>query len=222
MALILSGRRRGTQEVCASRTVPHFHEESGDCIEEGSQSGVGATEQRREDPVFFFLFLLHCFKSSHRLVSGSPVAGPFVLRVLYCDLLPVMQKETSERWSAKECCKGEHQEQEVVSTALKDSRASLVAQTGKNLPSAQGTWVRSLGQEDPLEKGMATPSSIFAWGIPWTEEPSGLQSMGSQSQTRLSDSHCRIAGSERAPAESEGRKATSVTDYRLGTAENAE
>ena len=114
MALILSGRRRGTQEVCASRTVPHFHEESGDRIEEGSQSGVGATEQRREDPVFFFLLLLHCFKSGHRLVSGSPVAGPFVLRVLYCDLLPVMQKETSERWSAKECCKGEHQEHIIV------------------------------------------------------------------------------------------------------------
>ena len=42
------------------------------------------------------------------------------------------------------------------------------------------TWVRSLGQEDPLEKGMATHSSILAWRIPWTEEPGGLQSMGSQ------------------------------------------
>ena len=42
------------------------------------------------------------------------------------------------------------------------------------------TWVRSLGQEDPLEKEMATPSSIHAWKIPWTEEPGGLQSMGSQ------------------------------------------
>ena len=46
------------------------------------------------------------------------------------------------------------------------------------------TRVRSLGQEDPLEKGMATHSSILTWRIPWTEEPSGLQSMGSQSQTR--------------------------------------
>ena len=44
----------------------------------------------------------------------------------------------------------------------------------------QETLVQSLGQEDPLEKGMATHSSIFAWRIPWTEEPSGLQSMGSQ------------------------------------------
>ena len=47
-------------------------------------------------------------------------------------------------------------------------------------------WVQSLGQEDPLEKEMATHSSIFAWRIPCTEEPGGLQSMGSQSQTRLS------------------------------------
>ena len=50
----------------------------------------------------------------------------------------------------------------------------------KNLPVIQETWVQSLGQEDPLEKGMATHSSIFAWIIPWTEEPGGLQSMGSQ------------------------------------------
>ena len=68
----------------------------------------------------------------------------------------------------------------MISIEFKDSTASLVAQTGENLPSVQGTWVRSLGQEDPLEKGMATPSSIFAWGIPWTEEPGGLQSTGSQ------------------------------------------
>ena len=47
-------------------------------------------------------------------------------------------------------------------------------------------WVPSLGGEDPLEKGMATHSSILAWGIPWTEEPGGLQSTGLQSETRLS------------------------------------
>ena len=50
----------------------------------------------------------------------------------------------------------------------------------KNLPAMQETWVRSLGWEDPLEKGKATHSSIFAWRIPWTEEPGRLQSMGSQ------------------------------------------
>ena len=56
--------------------------------------------------------------------------------------------------------------------------ASQVAQMVKNLPAVQETWVRSLGREDPLEKGMATHSSILAWIIPWTEEPGGLQSMG--------------------------------------------
>ena len=53
----------------------------------------------------------------------------------------------------------------------------------KNLPVMQETLVRSLGQEDSLEKGMATHSSILAWRIPWTEEPGGLQSMGWQSHT---------------------------------------
>ena len=48
------------------------------------------------------------------------------------------------------------------------------------LPATWETWVRSLSQKDPLEKGMATHSSILAWRIPWTEEPGGLQSMGLQ------------------------------------------
>ena len=58
--------------------------------------------------------------------------------------------------------------------------ASLVAHLVKNLPIVQETWVRSLGQEDPLEKEMATHSSILAWKIPWAEKPGGLQSMGSK------------------------------------------
>ena len=66
-------------------------------------------------------------------------------------------------------------------------RASLVAQTVKCLPAILKTWVQSLGWEDPLEKVMATHSSTLAWKIPWMEEPGRLQSMGSQSQTRLSD-----------------------------------
>ena len=56
--------------------------------------------------------------------------------------------------------------------------ASLVAQRLKHLPAMRGTWVRSLGQEDPLEKEMATHSSILAWRIPWMDEPGGLQSTG--------------------------------------------
>ena len=59
-------------------------------------------------------------------------------------------------------------------------RASLVAQIVKSPPAVQETWVQFLGQENPLEKGMATLSSILAWKIPWTEEPGGPQSMGSQ------------------------------------------
>ena len=58
--------------------------------------------------------------------------------------------------------------------------ASLVAQMMKNPPVMQDTWVESLGQEDRLEKGQATHSNILAWRIPWTEEPGGPQSMGSQ------------------------------------------
>ena len=56
----------------------------------------------------------------------------------------------------------------------------LVAQTVKSLPATQETWVQSLGREEPLEKGMATHSSILAWRILWSEEPSSLQSMGLQ------------------------------------------
>ena len=55
-----------------------------------------------------------------------------------------------------------------------------VLQMAKNLPAMQEIRVPSLSWEQPLEKGMATHSSILAWGIPWTEEPGGLQSMGSQ------------------------------------------
>ena len=55
-----------------------------------------------------------------------------------------------------------------------------MAQRLKHLPAMRETWVRSLGQEDPLEKEMATHSSILAWRIPWTEEHGGLQSTGSQ------------------------------------------
>ena len=53
-------------------------------------------------------------------------------------------------------------------------RASLVTQMVKNLPVMQETWVQSLGQGDPLEKGMAAQSSILAWRIPWSEEPGGV------------------------------------------------
>ena len=59
-------------------------------------------------------------------------------------------------------------------------RLPQVAQTAKNLPTMREMWIQSLGWEDALEKEMATHSSILAWRIPWTEEPGGPQSMGSQ------------------------------------------
>ena len=61
-----------------------------------------------------------------------------------------------------------------------DMGASLVVQLVKNLPAVQKTQVRCLGWEDPLEKEIATHSSMLAWKISWTEEPGGLQSMGLQ------------------------------------------
>ena len=69
--------------------------------------------------------------------------------------------------------------------------AFLVAQTVKNPPAMQGTRVQPLGWEDPLEKGMAIQPSILAWRIPWTEEPGGLQSMGSQrvGHDRVTNTH---------------------------------
>ena len=67
------------------------------------------------------------------------------------------------------------------------SIVGLVVLMVKNLPAMKETWVRSLVWEDPLEKGMATHSSILAWRMPWTEEPGGLQSMGLQSWTQPSD-----------------------------------
>ena len=63
-----------------------------------------------------------------------------------------------------------------------------MAQTVKNPPAMQETWVRSLGWKDPLEEGMTTHSSILAWRIPWTEEPGGTAVHGvEKSQTRLND-----------------------------------
>jgi len=73
--------------------------------------------------------------------------------------------------------------------------SSLMAQMIKNMPAMQETQVQSLGREDPLKKETATQSSILAWRIPWTEEPVGLQSMGSQRvRKQLSDFHFLFTG----------------------------
>ena len=86
-----------------------------------------------------------------------------------------IQHSTSGHKSNRNECLGP-----LIYMCLGNSRASLIAQLGKNLPSVQETWVQFLCWEDPLEDEMATHSSIFAWRISWTEEPGGLQSMGSQ------------------------------------------
>ena len=100
------------------------------------------------------IWYLH-FNAKHRKVWGWGQEGPIYLRV----------------WT---------KEQREIALPLISLWASLVAQAIKNLPAMQETWVRSLGWEDRLEKGMATLSSNLAWRIPGTEEPGGLQSMGSQ------------------------------------------
>ena len=69
---------------------------------------------------------------------------------------------------------------QVTVYGITKSGVSLVAHTVKNLLAIWDTWLRSLGQEDPLEKGMVTHSTILAWRIPRTEEPGELQSMGLQ------------------------------------------
>ena len=68
----------------------------------------------------------------------------------------------------------------IVSSFLPGTSASLVAQMVRHLPARRETHVQSLGQEDPLEKDMATHSNTLAWKIPWMEEPGRLQSTGLQ------------------------------------------
>ena len=85
---------------------------------------------------------------------------------------------------------------------LHPSTVPPVAQMVKRLPAMWDTWVQSLNWEDPLEKETATHSSTLAWEVPWTEEPGRLQSVGSQSQTRLSNFtslHFRLLLAMRAP-----------------------
>ena len=70
----------------------------------------------------------------------------------------------------------------------------LRAQLVENLPAVQEMQLRSLGEENPLEKEMATHSSILGWRIPWTEEPGGVQSMGLQELTQLIEEHFHFKG----------------------------
>ena len=85
------------------------------------------------------------------------------------------------------------------STSLPYSGASLVAQMVKNLPAMQKTWVRSLGQEDPWEKRIATHSNILAWRIPWTGEPGGYSPWGRKESDTTEWLTHSLAGGPSAP-----------------------
>ena len=87
--------------------------------------------------------------------------------------LPAIQETWVQSWVGRSPGEGK-------GYPLQYSWASLVAQIVKNPPAMQETRVQSLGRQDLLEKGMATHSSILAWRIPWTEEPRGLWSTGTQ------------------------------------------
>ena len=99
---------------------------------------------------------------------------------MHCGMLSPCGENAEGTWG----CAGGGAQGSTSSWVFKERksirRASLVAQTVKSLPVMQDTQVRSLGWEDALEKGVATHSSVLAWKTPWTEEPGGLQSMGSQ------------------------------------------
>ena len=84
------------------------------------------------------------------------------------------------RAAAYGVAQGQTRLKRLSSSSRTTSRGLPGGSTVKNPPAMQETWVQALGQEDPLEKGMATHSRVLAWRTPWTEEPGGLQSTGSQ------------------------------------------
>ena len=108
--------------------------------------------------------------------------------LLWASLVAQMVKNppaVQETWVQSLGCKDPVEKEMATDSSILG--ASLVAQMVKNLPAMQESEFRSLGQEDPWEKGMTTHSSILIWRISWTEEPGRLQSMGLQSQKRLSN-----------------------------------
>ena len=102
------------------------------------------------------------------MTPTSPTWAPFQSQLFSQDNVLVQNEQTKSR---SRCS---------LQSLVCEYWASLVAQMAKNLPVMQETQAQSLGWEHPMEKGMATHTSILAWRFPWTEEPSGLQSMGLQ------------------------------------------
>ena len=129
------------------------------CLIPGSGRSPGEGNDYPVECLLSLVFLLGEFHGQRRLVGYSP-------------------------WGHKEL----HMTEQLKFTLPIDIiGASLVAHTVKNLPEMRKTQIQSLGLEDLLEEEMATHSSIPAWRIPWTEEPGELESIGSQSQTQLSN-----------------------------------
>ena len=109
-------------------------------------------------------------KQTHILIDNSDFLYHFASAQIYPKYLIYKTNNSCSQASGRR----------TFSTSLKKDVDFPVAQTVKNLPSVQETQIQSLGWEDPLEKETATHSSILAWEILWTEEPGGLQCMGSQ------------------------------------------
>ena len=113
-------------------------------------------------------------------LPGSSVHGILQARVLERVAISSSRGSSQPRDWTHISCISLHWQEDSLPLNTSVIWASLLAQVVKNLPAVQETWVWSLSQKDPLQKGMATYSSILAWRIPWTEEPGGLQSIGSQ------------------------------------------
>ena len=98
-----------------------------------------------------------------------------------CDAVPTAQPRMCFHLPSQDSLRKTHMKNPAsfMTQAFEEGQCVRVAQTVKNQPAIQEMWVRSLSREDPLEEEMATHSSILARRIPWTEEPGGLQSMGS-------------------------------------------
>ena len=113
-------------------------------------------------------------------LPGSSVHGILQARVLEWVAISSSRGSSQPRDWTHVSCISLHWQEDSLPLNTSVIWASLLAQVVKNLPAVQEKWVWSLSQKDPLQKRMATYSSILAWRIPWTEEPGGLQSIGSQ------------------------------------------
>ena len=133
--------------------------------------------------VFLYLAICGCSNNICLRRSGNSTIVPFYLFTLILWQLSIIlfyhRQNNNWYWFLHILISHRLLSQFSIIIALRQL-LGLVAQTVKNLPAMQETWVQFLSWEDPLEKGMDTRSSILAWRIPWTEDPGGLQSMGLQ------------------------------------------